>query len=167
MLCAAIGAWAQRRGERVEVIFDGPTPPNGLARQLAHAAIEVSYGDGASADARLIQRLETDSAARRLLVVSSDHEVVRAARRRRARTIGSAEFWALLEWEAARAHAGPPGPATARPSSRSEPVEKKQGLAPEATRQWLVEFGFEPPENGPSEGRQAGQPSDKQPGRPP
>ncbi len=71
MLCDAIGRWAQRRKERVHIVFDGPAPPPDLAKQIGHPAIEVTYsGAGVSADQALIHLLESDSAARRLTVVS-------------------------------------------------------------------------------------------------
>jgi hypothetical protein len=132
ILCDTIGRWAGRRAERVRVIFDGREPNRSLARQIAHPDIDVSYSGAATADAVLIGILETDSAARRMLVVSSDREIARAARRRRARPIRSDEFWALVQQDLARPQLGP-----------SEPHEKHQGQTPDATDKWLREFGLE------------------------
>lgn len=133
ILCDTLGQWAKQRGERVHIVFDGPAPNPQLAGQIGNPAIEVSYSGGASADAVLIEMLETDSAARRMLVVSSDREVVRAARRRRAQPIRSEEFWALVRQDLARP----------RPVCR-EPEEKKRGLKPGATEEWLRDFGLNP-----------------------
>ena len=148
MLCDAVGEWARRRGERVHVVFDGPAPAPDLAKQIGNAEIQVSYSGGISADAAMIEILETDSAARRLLVVSSDHEIARAARRRRARSIRSEEFWALLKQDLSR-------PLARRP----EPAEKREGLDAEATAKWMREFGFDEPTESPTEGG-AAQPDD-------
>ena len=132
MLCQTVGSWARRRNERVHIVFDGPSPPGALAKQIASPDIQVTYsGRGISADAVLCGILETDSAARRLVVVSSDRALMRAAKRRRARPIRSEEFWVRLRRDLAR-------PAR----QRIEPEEKEAGLSPQATEQWLDEFGL-------------------------
>lgn len=142
MLCDAIGEWARRRGEQVRVVFDGPAPSQALAQQIGHAAIDVSYSGSTSADDALIEVLDTDSAARRLLVVSTDREIAQAARRRRATAIRSDEFWALLKQDLARPLPTP-----------VEPREKRRGLSPAATDAWLREFGFAAGEAGPGDGK--------------
>ncbi len=133
MLCDALGQWAERRHERVHIVFDGPAPPPAFASQVARRAIDVSYsGTGQTADAVVACILATDSAARRLLVVSSDRAIIRAAKRRRARPIRSEDFWIYVQRDLAR-----PVP------TGQEPEEKEAGLSPEATRQWLREFGLD------------------------
>lgn len=135
MLCDTLGAWARRRRERVHVVFDGPAPPPPLARQIAHPDIQVSYsGAGVSADAVLNKIVESDSAPRRLVVVSSDREVASAARRRRARDVRSDAFWRGVLRDLTRAE-----------PVETEPDEKRAGLDPDATDAWLSEFGFADP----------------------
>ncbi len=131
MLCTRVGEWARRRAQSVHLVFDGPAPTPDRAWQIANPDVCVSYSGGNSADAELIRILETDSAARRLLVVSSDHEIVRAAKRRRAKAIRADEFWALLTQDLERP-----------PPVRVEPKEKHTGLGPDAAADWLLEFGF-------------------------
>jgi hypothetical protein len=135
LLCGTLSQWASRRGERVHVVFDGPSPGRARATQIGDSDIEVSFSGGVSADAALIGMIEADSAARRLLVVSSDREIVRAAKRRRAQAIRSDEFWALVRQDLARALPAP-----------TEPAEKRHGLDPEGTNQWLREFGLDQPD---------------------
>jgi uncharacterized protein len=133
MLGHALADWARRRGERIRIIYDGAAPSAALAQQYEHAKVEVIFsGAGISADAVLNQILETDSAARKLVVVSSDHEVIRAAKRRRARAVGSGEFWANLKRDMAR-----------KPPPNREPEEKRRGLDHDATTEWLREFGLD------------------------
>lgn len=135
MLCDALGAWAERCREDVHIVFDGPAPPRNRARPVAHRGIKVTYsGAGVSADAVLEGILGADFAARRLVVVSSDRAVMRAARRRRARVLRSADFWARVRRDLAR-------PAR----HRTEPEEKEAGLGPDAARSWLREFGLDEP----------------------
>jgi predicted RNA-binding protein with PIN domain len=133
MLCDTVGQWAQRRNARVHIVFDGPAPSAALAKQIGNPAIAVSYsGAGVSADAVVIDLIETNSAARRLLVVSTDRAIVRVAKRRRARPVRSEDFWATLRSELAR-------PADVY---NPEPEEKDVGLSPGATEEWLDEFGL-------------------------
>lgn len=141
MLCGLVGEWARRRGQRVHVVFDGPQPNRDLAKQIANPAIQVTYSGRHSADAELINLLDEDSAARRLVVVSSDREIARAAGRHRARSMRSDEFWALLEHDLSRP-----------PPRRTEPEEKRQGLSPGATDEWLREFGFGAADRGAGDG---------------
>lgn len=135
ILCDRLGMWADRCRESVHVVFDGPAPNAALAAQIGNPNIEVTYsGRGVTADSVLCKIVETDSAARRLVVVSSDREVAAAAKRRRARAVRSEDFWAGLQRTLAR-----PVP------RKDEPEEKEAGLTPEATEEWLREFGFDDP----------------------
>lgn len=133
MLCDALGRWSQRVEERVHVVFDGPEPTAELREQIGHVDITMSFSGGIPADDLIKDILDQDSAARRLLVVSSDREVRRSAERRRAKTVSSPDFWRALKRDLAP-----------RPPARAEPEEKQQGLDPSDTRAWLAEFGFPP-----------------------
>jgi predicted RNA-binding protein with PIN domain len=133
MLCNTIGQWAELRSERVHIVFDGPAPEPPLARQIAHRAVNVSYsGPGRTADTVLAYLIESNPAARRLVVVSSDKAIIRVAKRRRARFIRSDEFWKFVKRDLAR-----PAPA------KAEPDEKEAGLSPQAAQAWLAEFGLD------------------------
>lgn len=132
MLCDTIGRWSKRTGERVHIVFDGPAPDAALATQIGNPAVEVSYsGPGRTADTVITYLIDADSAARRLLVVSTDRAIIRAAKRRRARATRSEDFWSNLTRDLAR-----PVPV------ESEPKEKGDGLSPEATEEWLGLFGL-------------------------
>lgn len=131
-LCAALAEWSRRTGHRVRIVFDGPAPPRSAAAQISGGEIEVVYSGGESADSVIARLIEEDSAARRVLVVSSDREVKRSAKRRRARSATSPEFWVGVRAELER-----------RPPTRTEPREKRAGLDPEATEAWLKRFGFD------------------------
>lgn len=133
-VCETLGRWAKLRDERVCVIFDGRAPEAGLRGQIAGTEVEVRFsGAGISADIAIAEALSADSAARRLLVVSSDREVQRSARRRRARTIGSHEFWVGVRHDLSRPARSP-----------GEPREKFSGYGPgaAASNEWLRLFGF-------------------------
>jgi hypothetical protein len=132
-LCRYLGDWSRLSRQAVRLVFDGrePMTPE-LARQIAGPDLVVLYSGAArSADDVLIELLETDSAARRLTVVSSDREIARAARRRRASVLRSDEFWRRLR----RALDRPP---------RRSPVPRSKRFGPDQaeTEQWLREFGL-------------------------
>jgi hypothetical protein len=121
---------------RVCVVFDGPAPPVGLARQIDGAGVEVIYSAGRTGDEIICERIASDSAPRTLHVVSTDREIRRAARRRRCRSIRSETFARELLAELRRANQPAPPPA--------EPPEKRTGVTdPARRRQWLREMGFD------------------------
>lgn len=130
-LCERMTRWSLRTRQAVHVVFDGPAPAKSRAEQIAGDEIEVTYSGEVNADAVIMHILETDSAARRLLVVSSDREIVRAAKRRKATPIGSLEFWKQVETELARSEPEP-----------IEPPAKQEGLEPGESEQWLDELGL-------------------------
>lgn len=73
--------------------------------------VEVRYsGSGRPADDLIIDRINRDSAPRQLLVVSSDQEIVRAARRRKCRTLRSDTLLHQLAADLDRAAHPKPGP---------------------------------------------------------
>ena len=121
-------------GERVRVVFDGQ-PPGPLDHSIDSAGVAVEFSGRRSADELIMADIAADSAPRRLVVVSSDWEIRRAARKRRCRMATSEEFSPRLLALARRRAAGPPAPA--------EPEEKRHGLTEEQSRKWMEEFGFE------------------------
>ncbi len=79
---------------RTTVVFDAAQAPRNLPRELVHREMAVRFAVGyASADDLLEELIRKDSAPRRLVVVSSDHRVQRAARRRRATAIDAGEWY--------------------------------------------------------------------------
>jgi len=82
---------------RTIVVFDAADAPPLAASSFRHGALQVCFarGDG-DADRVIEELIRADSAPRRLTVVSSDHRVQRAARRRRARAVDSDRWFAQL-----------------------------------------------------------------------
>jgi len=107
-----------------------------LPRTVQHRGLTVRFADpGSDADSMIEQLIEADSSPRKLIVVSSDHRLHRAARRRRAKAIDSDQWYA----ETLR--------------KRIERMRHKSlGLKPEEppsevdVRFWLRQFGLEEPE---------------------
>ena len=81
------------------IVFDAAEAPPGLPRTLTHRGMTVRYAsDYTDADALIEQLIQEHHVPRSLLVVSSDHRIQRAARRRRATSIDSERWYSEL-WQ--------------------------------------------------------------------
>ena len=80
--------------QRATVVFDaGPDAPRGLPRSLVEQGMTIRFAAGyESADALIEELILACSSPRSLTVVSSDHRIQRAAKKRRAEAIDS-EVW--------------------------------------------------------------------------
>src|SRR5581483_1858836 len=77
------------------VVFDAAGAPPGLPPTLHHRGLTVRFARGyGSADELIAEMVKANSAPRRLTVVSSDHQVQRAALRRKARAVDSDVWYA-------------------------------------------------------------------------
>lgn len=101
-------AGALSAGERraTTIVFDAAGAPPGLPKTVHHDHITVRYArEYADADALLEEIIERHRAPRGLLVVSSDHRVQRAARRRGSKYIDSNPWYrGLLAKHSAAGH---------------------------------------------------------------
>jgi predicted RNA-binding protein with PIN domain len=89
-LCASLEP--QERQTTI-VVFDAEHAPPGLPRTFVYQGISVRFSaDYGDADELIEELIKRDSAPRALTVVSSDHRLHRAARRRRAKAIDS-DIW--------------------------------------------------------------------------
>jgi predicted RNA-binding protein with PIN domain len=111
------------------VVFDGREAPPGLPRQFRHGTMQVLFASrDREADELIEDLIGGESAPRRLTVVSSDHRVQRAARRRQAQAIDSQDWFARQSQRQPLA----PLPGDAKPSGP---------LSEQEVREWLNEFG--------------------------
>ncbi len=91
-------------GERQQttIVFDAADAPPGLPRTLKYQGITVRYAaEYADADALIEELIRAETAPRSLLVISSDHRIQRAARRRRAAHLDSDRWFADI-WQRRR-----------------------------------------------------------------
>ena len=98
---------------RTKIVFDAFTAESDLKRhQAAHGLNIVFAPSGTDADSEIERRIAAHPAPRQLLIVSSDHRLHKAAKKRRARSIDSEEFWNSLgdDTELATKPAGKPEP---------------------------------------------------------
>lgn len=95
------------------IVFDATEAPPGLPRTLKYLGITVRYAaEYADADTLIEELIQNETAPRSLLVVSSDHRIQRAARRRRAAFVDSDRWYSEI-WQRRQESGNQPG--TARP----------------------------------------------------
>ena len=100
-------------------------------------SITVEFADpGGDADTVIEDLIRGHNSPRQVRVVSSDHRIQRAAKRRRCRFIDSEEWLARLEKRAARQMK-----ANRKPMSVEEAVKFGGQLAPAEVERWMREFG--------------------------
>mgnify|MGYP000580743778 CR=1 FL=1 len=114
------------------LVFDGPAPYGPLAKQFEDDYIDVKFAPASTADKIILEYISTDSAPRLLTVVSTDHEIRTAAKRRRCKSKSSEEFARIL----LRMLQKPPR------HTPAEPPEKRIGLTPEQARAWLKDLNI-------------------------
>jgi hypothetical protein len=123
-----------QQAAQTTVVFDAASAPPGLPRQMDHRGLKVCFAvQHESADALIEELIRADFTPRQLTVVSSDHRIQRAARRRKARAVDS-EAWFD---ELLRRQLSPPRPEAAAPAKPNGP------LAAAEVELWLSRFGGE------------------------
>lgn len=114
---------------RATVVFDAARAPPGAEREQEYQGIQVLFAVGAGqADDRIEELIRRHSAPRQLTVVSDDHRLQQAARRRHCPVVKCADFMDVLE-RLRRHRAAPETPA------------KPEAVSPQETERWLREFG--------------------------
>lgn len=135
------------------IVFDSQDAPPGLPLSFRRQGMLVRFAsDYADADELLEELIAADHAPRKLTVVSSDHRVQRAARRRRARSIDSHQWYFETRQGLGRSDAGdvkPEGPYSSEEvaayvrafeaPSENEGEEMEEVVAPLATEHLPVE----------------------------
>ncbi len=127
---------------RTTVVFDaGEDAPRGLPRTLNFNEMTVRFATGyENADALIEELIRADTAPRSLTIVSSDHQLQRAAKRRRANAVDSDRWYAELvrrrskPWRSDKKHE------SAKPQSPPSASEVEY---------WLDEFSEDDPSNDP------------------
>ena len=90
-----------KESERAQttIVFDAADAPPGLPSQYSVEGMSVRYArDYPDADTLIEELIEEHTSPRGLLVVSSDHRVQRAARRRGSKYVDS-EHWYAQQWQ--------------------------------------------------------------------
>jgi hypothetical protein len=119
--------------QRSAIVFDAPENVRGRPSEFVHRGLQVYFARGPEgADERIEELIKLDSVPRKLIVVSSDHRLHRAAKRRRATPIDSDIWHRQL---VARRFAPPTQPAA---PARPTPPDGSDEVA-----YWLERFGID------------------------
>jgi predicted RNA-binding protein with PIN domain len=132
-LCRALARTRWARDPIVLVCDGSPSPLTVSASPVTEVELMFS-GPNRTADQLIIDRINTHTAPRRLLVVSSDHEIRHAARRRAAAIQRSEAFLHTLVRELTRGRPTPAG------SEKPDPSD----MHTQQINQWLKDFGYKP-----------------------
>ncbi len=126
-LVARLEAYAERVDRPVICVFDaGPGPPSSDDRRFEGRGITVRFApQGEEADSVIRRVLDRAPHPKGFLVVSSDREILRRARRLRAETMDSRAFAREL---------------SRRPSEQAPPSPKEVAPSPEEVQEWLRLF---------------------------
>ena len=119
---------------RTTVVFDAQNAEPGGTRGSQFEEMEILFASGRAADDLIEEIIAAHSAPKQILLVSSDHRLQKAARRRRANSVDSEEFVAELERH------GPIGEEAPSGSIANNPKFTGQTSATE-TASWMREFG--------------------------
>jgi predicted RNA-binding protein with PIN domain len=123
------GAFADESGA-LTVVFDAANAPAGASETAEYHGIQVRYAVRQQQADDLIEMLiRTESVPRQLVVVSDDHRLQQAARRRRCPALGCLDFLEELDQRHRRL----------RPRL-AEKEEKRPPLTQEDIQHWLAEF---------------------------
>lgn len=89
--------FCRRRGKQQIVVFFDKAPPGGRRVRVFGAVTARFVSEGSTADAAIMKRLaDLGRAARNWTVVSSDRQVIAAARSKHAVSMSSEDFGSLL-----------------------------------------------------------------------
>lgn len=117
---------------QVTVVFDAARAPPGAEAEQTYHGIQVRFAVGEHQADDLIEKLiRKASAPKQLTVVSDDHRIQQAARRRRCTVVGCAAYLQQLERQRRQV----------RPKPKPETPAKPETASSADTQFWLKEFG--------------------------
>jgi predicted RNA-binding protein with PIN domain len=90
-LIDSLAAYKKIKAHPIKVVFDGQSAPAGSPRRERLKGIELIYSRSGELADTVIKRM-ADQYGEKLLVVTSDNDIVRYVQSRGAATIGSVEF---------------------------------------------------------------------------
>jgi len=140
-LVKLIDQWAGQVGAEVMIVFDGPTPREGLAQQMATRRVNVRFSAPQTADdviERLLKKVRDPAVVR---VITSDNAVRSDATHRRCRHTDSVRFVGELFPADGKKRTSQPS-STPRPPSKTGSGDSKEVPSGD-TEEWIRLFGAE------------------------
>jgi len=123
----------ERELARAVVVFDAAERPFGVTDTFLHRGLRVRFASQhGDADELIEELIRADSVPKRLVVVSSDHRLHRAVRRRKGQAIDSDRWYAQMIARRASRHAPDATTRSAKPPAPAFDAEVEY---------WLKEMG--------------------------
>jgi hypothetical protein len=133
-LVAQLRSFMARQRKRCTVVFDQGLP-GGPSRELSTHSVRVVFAhSGTTADRIILERIRNVRDTAGLIVISADHEIIEAARRRQVQVIPPAVFARQME-------------APVPPQEDARARDPNPRLSSAEVEDWLRLFGESPPEN--------------------
>jgi predicted RNA-binding protein with PIN domain len=133
-----LGALTPEEIATTAVVFDAPEHGSSGPRQGEHEGITVYFSSGyEDADSLIEEMIQRDNSPRGLVVVSSDHRIQRAARRRRCTAVDSEVWHAELVRQRREQQTG-------NAAQEAKPMPPGEG----EVAFWLEQFSEDPPTDG-------------------
>ncbi len=130
-LCRVVSSYLNQTNQVGEIVFDGRGPRDKDVFERVDG-IEVTFsGIRNDTDTIIEEKIKTNTAPKRLIIVSSDRRLRKAARSRKAIAVKSEDFWIKVQKQLSRK----------RP--QKEPAAKRRGISDSETKQWMKIFGIE------------------------
>ena len=136
--------WASKVPHAVTLVFDGPMPKGGLAKQMRPAGIRVLFSAPETADDIIVRMVRAAPDPAQVHVVSSDTAIRYEARLRRCKHSDSVTFIATLFPSA-----------TDQRGTQVEEPEKPDVVSAQEASEWLDVFGDRDDEDPPFDGADA------------
>ncbi len=127
-LCRILSIYLVSTGQHGEIIFDGTGPDEKQAFDYIKGLGVYFSGPDREADSVIEDKIKSDTAPRRLVVVSSDNRIRKAAHTRKASSIKSEIFWQEVI------------KAMNKKKKEPEPPGKRGGISEGETEQWIKFF---------------------------
>ena len=131
-LCELLDKYLVAIRDQGEIVFDGIGPPDKSVFKRYRNLELIFSGADLEADDVIEYKIHKTSAAKNLIVVSSDRRIIRAAGEKKAIAVKCDQFWDHLQKNLAYDK-----------RRIREPKEKQFGISEAETKQWLEIFGLE------------------------
>ncbi len=146
-LVKIIERWACCTEDEVTIVFDGPVPREGLAKQMASGRITVRFSAPDTADDVIVAEIKTALHPTHIRIVTADKAIRREARHRRSQDTDSASFVQELFRQASDTH---------EPMVIENPTcEKPEAPSRKESDDWLEMFGYDSDAKRPCDGSDA------------
>ncbi len=135
-LVKIVERWARCTDDEVTIVFDGPTPPEGLAVQMTSGRVAVRFSAPHTADDIIVAEIHSALHPADLRIVTSDKSIRREARHRRSHDTDSTSF--------VREVFQKPDNAQEPPIVESPTSEKPETPSRKESDEWMKTFGYDP-----------------------